>query len=108
MVCFRLQDSKIVVVNNTAVATLRQLVINIFEKVQEEDDINNKDGIFIKKFQIGIYILSIFTLIKYFSFFVRVNKTYKYRSFNSWGRCNSASSLCERCVLSLPGFVLIN
>ncbi|CAI2181355.1 20085_t:CDS:10 [Funneliformis geosporum] len=44
LICFRLHDSKIVVVNNTAAATLRQLVINIFEKVQEEDDINNKDG----------------------------------------------------------------
>ncbi|GES88442.1 hypothetical protein RCL_jg5346.t1 [Rhizophagus clarus] len=44
LICFRLQDSKIVVVNNTAAATLRQLVINIFDKVQEEDNINDKDG----------------------------------------------------------------
>ncbi|RIA83990.1 hypothetical protein C1645_880206 [Glomus cerebriforme] len=44
LVCFKLQESKIVVVNNTAAATLRQLVINIFEKVQEEDNINDKDG----------------------------------------------------------------
>ncbi|CAB4429829.1 unnamed protein product [Rhizophagus irregularis] len=44
LICFRLQDSKIVVVNNTAAATLRQLVINIFDKVQEEDSINDKDG----------------------------------------------------------------
>ncbi|KAJ1971709.1 Endocytosis and vacuole integrity protein, partial [Dimargaris xerosporica] len=31
--CFRLHDSKIVVVNNTAAATLRQLVILVFERV---------------------------------------------------------------------------
>ncbi|CAG8703384.1 14838_t:CDS:2, partial [Racocetra fulgida] len=37
------QDSKVLVVNNTAAATLRQLVINIFEKVQEEDEINDKN-----------------------------------------------------------------
>ncbi|CAH1758241.1 9942_t:CDS:2 [Entrophospora sp. SA101] len=44
LLCFRLQDSKILVVNNTAAATLRQLVINIFDKVQEEDRINERDG----------------------------------------------------------------
>ncbi|CAG8574494.1 6023_t:CDS:2 [Paraglomus occultum] len=44
LLCFRLQDSKIVVVNNTAAATLRQLVINIFEKVELEDERNQKDG----------------------------------------------------------------
>ncbi|CAG8467852.1 8909_t:CDS:10 [Cetraspora pellucida] len=44
LICFRLQDSKVLVVNNTAAATLRQLVINIFEKVQEEDEINEKNG----------------------------------------------------------------
>lgn len=38
MICFRLQDSKIVVVNNTAAATLRQLVIFVFDKVAKEDD----------------------------------------------------------------------
>lgn len=37
LLCFRLQDSRIVFVNNTAAATLRQLVIYIFEKVGEED-----------------------------------------------------------------------
>ncbi|CAO3586280.1 unnamed protein product [Absidia cylindrospora] len=37
LICFRLQDSKIVVVNNTAAATLRQLVIYVFDKVAEED-----------------------------------------------------------------------
>ncbi|KAJ1964677.1 Endocytosis and vacuole integrity protein, partial [Dispira parvispora] len=34
--CCRLQESKIVVVNNTAAATLRQLVILVFEKVAKE------------------------------------------------------------------------
>ncbi|KAI8343085.1 hypothetical protein BC941DRAFT_410389 [Chlamydoabsidia padenii] len=37
LICFRLQDSKIIVVNNTAAATLRQLVIYVFDKVTEED-----------------------------------------------------------------------
>ncbi|CAO3630367.1 unnamed protein product [Mucor hiemalis] len=37
LICFRLQDSKIVVVNNTAAATLRQLVIFVFDKVAKED-----------------------------------------------------------------------
>lgn len=37
MVCFRLQDSKAMVVNNTAAATLRQLVIFVFDKVTKED-----------------------------------------------------------------------
>ncbi|KAG0338258.1 hypothetical protein BG004_007294 [Podila humilis] len=37
LLCFRLQDSRVVFVNNTAAATLRQLVIYIFEKVGEED-----------------------------------------------------------------------
>ncbi|KAJ1650884.1 Endocytosis and vacuole integrity protein [Dispira simplex] len=34
--CCRLQESKIVVVNNTAAATLRQLVILVFEKVAKD------------------------------------------------------------------------
>ncbi|KAI8636873.1 hypothetical protein BD408DRAFT_396694 [Parasitella parasitica] len=38
LICFRLQDSKIVVVNNTAAATLRQLVIFVFDKVAKEDN----------------------------------------------------------------------
>lgn len=38
LICFRLQDSKIVVVNNTAAATLRQLVIFVFDKVAKEDE----------------------------------------------------------------------
>lgn len=38
LICFRLQDSKIVVVNNTAAATLRQLVIFVFDKVIKEDN----------------------------------------------------------------------
>ncbi|ORX54448.1 hypothetical protein DM01DRAFT_1035596 [Hesseltinella vesiculosa] len=42
LICFRLQDSKIVVVNNTAAATLRQLVIHVFDKVSEEDKQNLK------------------------------------------------------------------
>ncbi|KAF9574751.1 hypothetical protein EC968_005537 [Mortierella alpina] len=37
LLCFRLQDSRVVFVNNTAAATLRQLVIYIFEKVGDED-----------------------------------------------------------------------
>ncbi|KAG0214456.1 hypothetical protein BGX33_002091 [Mortierella sp. NVP41] len=37
LLCFRLQDSRVVFVNNTAAATLRQLVIYIFEKVGVED-----------------------------------------------------------------------
>lgn len=37
MICFRLHDSKIVVVNNTAAATLRQLVILVFDKLAKED-----------------------------------------------------------------------
>ncbi|KAG0202741.1 hypothetical protein BGX28_004846 [Mortierella sp. GBA30] len=37
LLCFRLQDSRVVFVNNTAAATLRQLVIYIFEKVSDED-----------------------------------------------------------------------
>jgi hypothetical protein len=43
LICFRLQDSKVVVVNNTAAATLRQLVIHVFDKVTKEDDIIAKD-----------------------------------------------------------------
>ncbi|CAG8707742.1 6919_t:CDS:2, partial [Racocetra fulgida] len=42
LICFRIQDSKAVVVSNTAAATLRQLVINIFEKILLEDEINDK------------------------------------------------------------------
>ncbi|KAI8354550.1 guanine nucleotide exchange factor in Golgi transport N-terminal-domain-containing protein [Choanephora cucurbitarum] len=37
LICFRLQDSKIAVVNNTAAATLRQLVIFVFDKVGKEN-----------------------------------------------------------------------
>ncbi|KAI8971243.1 hypothetical protein BDB01DRAFT_811861 [Pilobolus umbonatus] len=37
LICFRLQDSKVAVVNNTAAATLRQLVIFVFDKVSKED-----------------------------------------------------------------------
>ncbi|RCI05076.1 hypothetical protein CU098_010695 [Rhizopus stolonifer] len=40
LICFRLQDSKIAVVNNTAAATLRQLVIFVFDKVAKEDTLN--------------------------------------------------------------------
>ncbi|KAI7900381.1 uncharacterized protein BX663DRAFT_517389 [Cokeromyces recurvatus] len=40
LICFRLQDSKTVVVNNTAAATLRQLVIFVFDKVVKEDEQN--------------------------------------------------------------------
>ncbi|RKP33781.1 guanine nucleotide exchange factor in Golgi transport N-terminal-domain-containing protein, partial [Dimargaris cristalligena] len=36
--CFKLQESKVGVVNNTAAATLRQLVILVFEKVGREDE----------------------------------------------------------------------
>lgn len=43
LICFRLQDSKVVVVNNTAAATLRQLVIHVFDKVTKEDAIIAKD-----------------------------------------------------------------
>ncbi|CEG64314.1 hypothetical protein RMATCC62417_01309 [Rhizopus microsporus] len=39
LICFRLQDSKAMVVNNTAVATLRQLVIFVFDKVTKEDSL---------------------------------------------------------------------
>ncbi|KAJ1930092.1 Endocytosis and vacuole integrity protein [Tieghemiomyces parasiticus] len=35
--CFKLQESKVAVVNNTAAATLRQLVIMTFDKVSKED-----------------------------------------------------------------------
>ncbi|KAI9487745.1 MAG: hypothetical protein EXX96DRAFT_615499 [Benjaminiella poitrasii] len=37
LICFRLQDSKTIVVNNTAAATLRQLVIFVFDKLAKED-----------------------------------------------------------------------
>lgn len=43
LICFRLQDSKIVVVNNTAAATLRQLVIFVFDKVAKEDSNKQQD-----------------------------------------------------------------
>ncbi|KAI8363679.1 hypothetical protein B0O80DRAFT_492803 [Mortierella sp. GBAus27b] len=42
LLCFRLQDSRVVFVNNTAAATLRQLVIYIFERVGEEDLIRQR------------------------------------------------------------------
>ncbi|CAO1635555.1 unnamed protein product [Sympodiomycopsis kandeliae] len=41
--CFRLQDSKIQVVSSTAAATVRQVVMIVFEKVGEEDRV--LDGI---------------------------------------------------------------
>ncbi|KAF7724885.1 hypothetical protein EC973_000598 [Apophysomyces ossiformis] len=44
LICFRLQDSKIVVVNNTAAATLRQLVIFVFDKVAKEDALALKEA----------------------------------------------------------------
>ncbi|CAM0141230.1 unnamed protein product [Umbelopsis sp. WA50703] len=57
LICFRLQDSKVVVVNNTAAATLRQLVIHVFDKVTKEDDIIAKDpehhGLQLKKINIS-------------------------------------------------------
>ncbi|CEP19238.1 hypothetical protein [Parasitella parasitica] len=43
LICFRLQDSKNVVVNNTAAATLRQLVIFVFDKVAKEDNQQTTD-----------------------------------------------------------------
>ncbi|CAG8689000.1 12458_t:CDS:2, partial [Gigaspora rosea] len=42
IICFHLQDLKVNVVSNTASATLRQLVINIFDKVLLEDETNDK------------------------------------------------------------------
>ncbi|KAJ2961960.1 hypothetical protein NQZ79_g2896 [Umbelopsis isabellina] len=57
LICFRLQDSKVVVVNNTAAATLRQLVIHVFDKVTKEDAIIAKDpehhGLQLKKINIS-------------------------------------------------------
>ncbi|KAF9917169.1 hypothetical protein BX616_001738 [Lobosporangium transversale] len=44
LLCFRLQDSRVVFVNNTAAATLRQLVIYIFEKVGDEDLKKHESG----------------------------------------------------------------
>ncbi|KAF9358527.1 hypothetical protein BGX26_001534 [Mortierella sp. AD094] len=44
LLCFRLQDSRVVFVNNTAAATLRQLVIYIFEKVGDEDQRLRESG----------------------------------------------------------------
>ncbi|KAG0371102.1 hypothetical protein BGZ54_000046 [Gamsiella multidivaricata] len=44
LLCFRLQDSRVVFVNNTAAATLRQLVIYIFEKVGDEDLAKQEQG----------------------------------------------------------------
>ncbi|KAG0164957.1 hypothetical protein DFQ30_009163 [Apophysomyces sp. BC1015] len=44
LICFRLQDSKIVVVNNTAAATLRQLVIFVFDKVAKEDSLGLREA----------------------------------------------------------------
>ena len=37
MICFKLQDSKTNVVSSTASATIMQLVLNIFDRVSEED-----------------------------------------------------------------------
>ncbi|CAG8776680.1 30149_t:CDS:2, partial [Racocetra persica] len=45
LICFHLHDSKAVVVSNTAAATLRQLVIDVFEKILLEDEINDKGAI---------------------------------------------------------------
>ncbi|KAI9139595.1 hypothetical protein BKA69DRAFT_1116837 [Paraphysoderma sedebokerense] len=43
LLCFRLQESKVAVVNNTASAILRQLVIYMFDKVTKEDQMYHKD-----------------------------------------------------------------
>lgn len=37
LLCFKLQDSRIAVVSSTAAATLRQLVMFVFDKIVEED-----------------------------------------------------------------------
>ncbi|KAG2129622.1 hypothetical protein DEU56DRAFT_741289 [Suillus clintonianus] len=43
LLCFKLQDSRIAVVSSTAAATLRQLVMFIFEKMVNEDRIERDD-----------------------------------------------------------------
>ncbi|KAG2050060.1 hypothetical protein BDR06DRAFT_960556 [Suillus hirtellus] len=43
LLCFKLQDSRIAVVSSTAAATLRQLVMFIFEKMVNEDRQENDD-----------------------------------------------------------------
>ena len=37
VLCYKLQDTKVPVVNNTAMATFRQLIIYVFEKLEQED-----------------------------------------------------------------------
>lgn len=45
LLCFKLQDSRIAVVSSTAAATLRQLVMFIFEKMVNEDRQENDDAL---------------------------------------------------------------
>lgn len=45
LLCFKLQDSRIAVVSSTAAATLRQLVMFIFEKMVHEDRLESKDSV---------------------------------------------------------------
>ncbi|CAG8704246.1 2805_t:CDS:10, partial [Dentiscutata erythropus] len=62
LICFRLQDSKVIVVSNTAAATLRQLVINIFDKVLLDDETNEKGTIYPKldaKLSLDVNVLSL-------------------------------------------------
>ncbi|KAF0554404.1 endosomal peripheral membrane protein [Gigaspora margarita] len=62
VICFRLQDLKVNVVSNTATATLRQLVINIFDKVLLENETNDKDLINPKldvKLSLDVNVLSL-------------------------------------------------
>ncbi|KAG1719544.1 uncharacterized protein EDB91DRAFT_1240566 [Suillus paluster] len=44
LLCFKLQDSRIAVVSSTAAATLRQLVMFIFEKMVNEDRLESNDA----------------------------------------------------------------
>jgi len=44
LLCFKLQDSRIAVVSSTAAATLRQLVMFIFEKMLHEDRLESDDS----------------------------------------------------------------
>jgi hypothetical protein len=44
LLCFKLQDSRIAVVSSTAAATLRQLVMFIFEKMVHEDRLESNDA----------------------------------------------------------------
>ncbi|OJA16090.1 hypothetical protein AZE42_05646 [Rhizopogon vesiculosus] len=45
LLCFKLQDSRIAVVSSTAAATLRQLVMFIFEKMVQEDRLDSDDSV---------------------------------------------------------------